>query len=142
MRPVDKNTLKRKFNISKKFVLRLLLLLVMVTGAIVFDACHDQLPEQLVEQHDAGSHQVSVSQVYFCNPVSSYKMRAGIDKFFSKILFTIGQDKFLSAFHNQKAFDLLKSESLKVRSPLNSMVHFRKFIICHHAATDDNLPLS
>jgi hypothetical protein len=117
------------------------MLVVVLAGAVVFDLCHNQEPKQLTtKQSEAGKHKLD-SQVFFYNPGSSFKIRTGTDKLFSKILFTIGQDKFLAAFHNQKAFDLIKSESLKVGSPLNPMVHFRKFIICHHAASDDNFPL-
>lgn len=135
--------MKTKINISRKFVLRMLLFAVVVAGAFVFDMCHKEAPEQLVaSQHDASKHHVDMSQVFFYTPVSSFKIRTGNDRLFSKILFTIGQDKFLSAFHNQKTYHLLKAESLKERSPHNLMVHFRKFIICHHFSSDDNPPLA
>jgi len=134
---------KRKINISKKIAWRLLTFIVLVAGAVVVDSLHDQLPEQLVKnQQDASEPQFDISQVFFCNPASSFKIRTGCDRLFSKILFTIGQDKFLTAFHNQKAFHLLKADALKVPLPQNLTVHFRKFMICHHSSSDDNAPLS
>lgn len=143
MRPVDENSLKRKLTISKKFVLRLALFIAVVSSAVIFDMCHDQLPEQLVEQQqDASQHQLDISQVFYYNPVNSFKIRTGSDRLLSKILFAIGHDRFLTAFHNHKAYHILKAESLKERSPQNQMVHFRKFIICHHSTSDDNLPIS
>ncbi len=135
--------MKLKRIISKQIALRLLVFVTLVAGAVIFDLCHDQLPEQLVKhQQDAPVTQFDMSQVFFCNPASSFKISTGYDRLFSKILFTIGQDKFLSAFHNQEAYHLLKAESLKERSPQNLMVHFRKFIICHHSSSDDNAPIS
>jgi len=134
---------KLKRHISKQIALRLLVFVTLVAGAVIFDLCHDQLPEQLVKhQQDASEPQVDMTQVFCCNPVSSFKIRTGYDRLFSKILFTIGQNKFLSAFHHQEAYHLLKAESLKERSPQNLTVHFRKFIICHHSNSDDNAPLS
>lgn len=121
----------------------MLAFVVLVVGAVVFDSVHDQPTGRLAEhQQDASEPQFELSHVFFYNPASSFKIRTGCDRLLSKILFTIGQDKFLSAFHNQKAFHLLKAESLKVRSPQNLAVHFRKFIICHHASSDDTAPLS
>lgn len=123
-------------------MLRLLLLLVVLAGAITFDVCRDQLPVPKAKQeNEAGGHQLE-SQFYFYNSASSFKIRTGMTKLFSKFLFTIGQDKFLAAFHNQKAFDLIKAESLKVGSPLNPTIYFRKFIICHHSASADEYLLS
>ena len=111
---------------------------ILVVGAFVFDACHDQLPKQdLKHQTESNNHQFDINEVYFYNPVSSFKIRTGMDKLLSKILFTVGQDKFLSSFHNQRAFHLMKVEALHVRSPLNPMLHFRKFIICHQCSSDD-----
>lgn len=123
--------------------LRLLVFVTLVAGAVIFDVCRDQLPEQLVkQQQDASEPQVELSPAFFCNPASSFKIRTGCDRLFSRILFTMGQDKFLTAFHNQEAYHLLKAESLKERSPQNLMVHFRKFIICHHSSSDDNAPIA
>lgn len=138
MPPVDEKFLKTKIHISRKITLRLLLFVLVVGGAVVFDLCHDQLPQELMkQQQDASEHQVIPAQVYFCNPGSSFKVRSGSDRLCSKILFSIGQDKFLTAFHNHITYHLLKVESLKERSPQKPMVHFRKFVICHHSNTDD-----
>nr|MBD3622377.1 hypothetical protein [Sunxiuqinia sp.] len=135
--------MKLKRIISKQIALRLLVFITLAAGAVIFDLCHDQLPEQLVKhQQDASEPQVDMSPTYFCNPASSFKIRMGCDRLVSKILFTIGQDRFLTAFHNQEAYHLLKAESLKERSPQNLMVHFRKFIICHHSSSDDNAPIA
>lgn len=129
---------KTKIDISQKFIIRLLLFITVIGGAYVFDLCRDQLPEQLVDhQQDASEHHVDMSHMFFYNPVSGFKIREGSDRLFSKILFAIGQDKFLASFHNHKAYHVLKAESLKERSPGNQMVHFRKFIICHHSSSDD-----
>lgn len=135
--------MKFKRLISKQIALRLLVFLALIAGAVIFDLCHDQLPEQLVKsQQDASEPQIDMSQVFCCNPASSFKIRTGSDRLISKILFTIGQDKFLSAFHHQEVYHLLKAESLNERSPQNLTVHFRKFIICHHSSSDDNAPRS
>ena len=118
------------------------MLLLVLTGAMIFDACYDQLPAQLAaHQNEAGKHKLD-SQVYFYNPVSNFKIRTGTDKLFSKILFTIGQNKFLASFHNQKASDLIKAEALKVCDPISPMIYFRKFIICHHSGSEDYYLLS
>lgn len=120
----------------------MLLLLVIVTGAIVFDACRGQLPVELVEhQEDADNHRFDISQVYFYNPVSGFKISAG-DRLFSKFLFAFGHDRFVSAYHNQKISNLLKVEALKVRTPFNLMTHSRKLMISHLSGLDDDLPLS
>ncbi|MGQ7868222.1 hypothetical protein [Sunxiuqinia sp. sy24] len=143
MRPVDKNLVKLKTHISKEIMLRLLMFIAIVAGAVVFDMCHDQVPEQVVNQtQDTAEHQFDRSQVVFCNPVSSFKLRTGSDRLISKLLFSKGQDRFLSAYHNQKAYHVLKAESLKERSPQNAMIHFLEFMICHHASSDDNPPIA
>ncbi|WP_321287249.1 hypothetical protein [uncultured Sunxiuqinia sp.] len=130
--------MKAKFDISRRFIVRLLLFVLVIGGAYIFDRCHDQLPEQHADQQqDASKHHVNMSQMFVYNSVSSYKIRSGNNCLVSKILFTIGNDKFLAAFHNRKTFHVLKAESLKERSPQNLMVHFRKFMICHHFSSDD-----
>jgi len=121
----------------------MLLMVVLVAGAYIFDSCHHQLPKQDLKHHTASnSHRLDINEVYFYNPVSSFKMRTGMDKLLSKILFAVGQDKFLSTFHNQMAYHLMKEESLHLRSPLNPMIHFRKFIICHQSNPDEHPVLS
>lgn len=117
--------------------------MVIIAGAYVFDSCHKEIPTPVTKhQNDKSSHEFGLGEVFFYNPVSSFKIMTGIDKLLSKILFTIGQDRFLSSFHNQKTFHLIKAEAIKVPSPLNPMVYFREFIICHQSSSDDNPPLS
>ncbi len=124
-------------------MLRLVVLLALVASAVVFDLCHDQLPEQVASQtQDTSEHLFDQSQVAYCNPLSSFKMRTGSDRLISKILFSKGQDRFLSAYHNQKAYHVLKAESLNERLPQSARIHFLEFMICHHASSDDNPPLA
>ncbi len=124
-------------------MLRLVVLMALVAGAVVFDLCHDQLPEQVASQtQDTSEHLFDQSQVAYCNPLSSFKMRTGSDRLISKILFSKGQDRFLSAYHNQKAYHVLKAESLNERLPQSARIHFLEFMICHHASSDDNPPLA
>lgn len=121
----------------------MLLMVILVAGAYIFDSYHDQMPKKDLKHHTASrNQQIDINEIYFYNPVSSFKIRTGMDKLLSKILFTIGQDKFLSTFHNQLTYHLMKEESLHLRSPLNPMVHFRKFIICHQCTPDDAPSLS
>ncbi|WP_430973317.1 hypothetical protein [Sunxiuqinia rutila] len=135
--------MKRRTHISKKIMLRLVVLMALVAGAVVFDLCHDQLPEQVASQtQDTSEHLFDQSQVAYCNPLSSFKMRTGSDRLISKILFSKGQDRFLSAYHNQKAYHVLKAESLNERLPQSARIHFLEFMICHHASSDDNPPLA
>ena len=131
-----------KKNISKKVILRLLLFAAMIASAVLFDTFHEgsgtvaDATRQKSESLDMQS-----SHVFFCNPVSSFKILNGADKLFSGFLFTTGKSEFLTAYHNCRAFHLLKAETLQKRISFLEMAHFMEFNPSHHISPDDDASL-
>ena len=132
--------MKVKKTISKIQFHRLVIFLAIILSAVVFDAFHDK-PERLIDvtSHQAESHDIQASNVFFFNSVSSFKLRSGVDKLFSGFVFSASQNSFLTQYHSCRNFHLLKAERLDHRLPFILTANFMKFNCCHHSCPEDSL---
>lgn len=106
--------------------------------AIAFDVYHVDVSDVAVEtQENTTSSNVDVAQVFYFNPVNSFKVSTRADKLFSCTLYSANQDKLISRFHNYRSFHSLKEESLKCRMPFHLMAHFMKFTTVQYSSPDD-----
>ncbi|MGQ8337562.1 hypothetical protein ACUNWD_13520 [Sunxiuqinia sp. A32] len=133
--------MKKNKNISKAIIFRLVIVFLLFAGAMTFDLCHDQLPDQQNSaQENHSSHNLDATQVFFFNPASSFKLLDHGDKLLTRILYSANQDKFLAMFHNHRIFHSLKEDSLKDFTPFHLMAHFIKFTEIHYSSPDDYPP--
>ena len=130
--------MNRKKHISKKLLSRLLMFLVVTFAAVLFDAFHEG-PDQLAQTNHQHSDttDLEASQVFFFNPINSFKLRTGVNKLFTGFLIADSQNQFLAQYHNLRSFHLLKAESLKDHPSFIQMAHFMKFNSCHRLSPDD-----
>ncbi|WP_423130417.1 hypothetical protein [Gaoshiqia sp. Z1-71] len=124
--------------ISKTLRLRLLLFFAAIGLAVLFDVYHEG-SGRLINELENRSETVNMqnAQVFFYNPVNTFKLLSGTDKLFTGLIFAASQNDFLTKYHNCRTFYLLKAESVNEHPSFLFMAHFMKYNFCHHANPDD-----
>lgn len=130
--------MKIRRSISKSFTHRILLFFAVILGAVIFDAFHNEPVSEIdMCNHQTNSHDLQASDIFFFNPVSTFKIRTGVEKLFSGIVFAGSQNEFLKQYHNYRSFHLLKAESLNKWQLFSETAHFMLFNHCHHVSPVD-----
>ena len=129
--------------ISKHFLLRLCLLIILIGAAAVFDMYHS------TNQELAGSinkipakKDVDGTKMFFCNQVNTYNLKTAANEFSFRFRFFCTQDKFLLKHYNLRTFQLMKAESIHSFFPVFCSFHSLPFNRVLYASPDDNPPLS
>ncbi len=116
----------------------MLIFAAVILSAILFDAFHQSQDSMAKETHQhSESHDLQASHVFYFNSISNFKLRSGVDKLFSGLVFSGCENELLAEYHNNRTFHLLKAESLHNPVPFMQMAHFMKFNSCHHICPDD-----
>lgn len=124
-------------------MLRLVIITVMFASALAFDLCHDTQSIQIDKTtQNTADHSLDAGQVYFFNPINSFKLSDGNDKLITRILFDANQDKFLAEYHNHRIFHSLKEESVNRFVPFHLLAHLIKLSTVDYSSPDDYHPLA
>lgn len=127
---------------SNHLLLRLLLLIVLICSAAVFDMYHS------ANQKFAGAlakipvqDDLEVNKVFFCNQVNTFNLKTPASEFSVRFKLACTQDKFLLKHYNLRTFQLMKAESLHSAYPVFSSYHSLPFNRVLYASPDDIPPL-
>ena len=129
--------------LSKSFIIRLCLLLLLVGAAAVFDMYHaanQMLSEKI---HKIPSPDESgTNKTFFCNQVPTNNLKtSGID-FSIRLKFACTQNKFLLKHYNLRTFQLMKAETVHSFFPTVCSFHSLPFNRVLYDNPDDTPPLS
>ena len=127
---------------SNHFILRLLLLVMLIGSAAVFDMYYS------ANQKLAGSlskvptqDDIQGSKMFFCNQVNTYNLKTPASEFSVRFKLAYTQDKFLLKHYNLRMFQLMKAESLHSSLPVFSTFHSLPFNRVQYFSPDDIPPL-
>lgn len=121
-----------------------MLFIAVVATAVLFDLSRDKSDIKLSESHNTkGSSSHELSQFCFYSTFNSFKLKSFPNKFSARKLFLRTQSEFLQKYHNLKAGQSAKSESLKNYIAADLQIHLIRFQKCLYRNPDDGeLPLS
>lgn len=129
--------------ISKHFILRFCLLLLLVGGAAVFDLYH--VSSQKVADNlrkNPSSEKTECNKVFFCNQLPTYNLKISGNDFSIRFRLACSQDKYLVKYYNLRTFQLMKAETVHSFFPSVSSFHSLPFNRVLYASPDDTPPLS
>lgn len=125
--------------ISKRFVIRMLMVLAVIVAAVLLDSLHEGSEKLVSEtQQRSESQFLHANPVFYYNQLSQFRPKKGVDRLFSRLLIAVTQKEFLSRYHNYRAFHLLKAEARRGQLPFVRVVHFSEFTVCHRSTADDD----
>jgi len=129
--------------ISKHFILRICLLLLMVSGAAVFDLYHvaNQKLSDNVRKKPA-TDEAESNKVFFCNQLPTYNLKTAGNDFQIRFRLAYSQDKFLLKHYNLRTFQMMKAETVQCFVPSVCSFHSLPFNRVLYASPDDTPPLS
>jgi hypothetical protein len=128
---------------SKHFMMRLCLLLLLVSGAAVFDmyhAAHQQLADSI--RKIPVPDQSDTNKTFFCNQVPTYNLKTSGTELSFRSRFACTQNKFLLKHYNLRTFQLMKAEAVHSSFPSVCMFHSLPFNRVLYDSPDDTPPLS
>lgn len=129
--------------ISKHFLLRLCLLLLLVGAAALFDMYHTANQKIAEKIHNIPSpNETEANKTFICNQVSSFNLRTLGTEFSIRFRFAYTQDKFLLKHYNLRTFQLMKAEAVHSSFPKVHSFHSLPFNRVLYASPDDTPPLS
>ena len=132
----------RKY-ISKHFIMRLCLLLLLVSGAAVFDVYHAASQKEAGNvQKKPSSEETESNKVFFCNQLPTYNLKTAGNEFSVRFRLAYSQDKFLLKHYNLRTFQLMKAETVHCFVPSICSFHSLPFNRVLYASPDDTPPLS
>ena len=129
--------------ISKHFIVRLCLLLVLVSGAAVFDIYHvanQKLADNIRKK--PATDEAESNKVFFCNQLPTYNLKVSANDFCVRFSLSYSQDKFLLKHYNLRTFQLMKAETVHCFVPSVCSFHSLPFNRVLYASPDDTPPLS
>ncbi|OFX59229.1 MAG: hypothetical protein A2066_09645 [Bacteroidetes bacterium GWB2_41_8] len=129
--------------ISKHFILRMCLLMVLVGAAALFDAYHagnQELSDSI--RKIPAPKDVDSGKMYFYNQVNNFNLKTAAGEFSVRFRFFCTQDKFLLKHYNLRTFQLMKAESLHSFFPVVCSFHSLPFNRVIYSSPDDTPPLS
>lgn len=129
--------------ISKHFITRICLLLLLVSGAAVFDLYHvaNQKFSDNVRKKPA-TDEAESNKVFFCNQLPTYNLKTAGTDFTVRFRFSYSQDKFLQKHYNLRTFQVMKAETVHCFVPSLCSFHSLPFNRVLYASPDDTPPLS
>lgn len=129
--------------ISKHFILRICLLLLLVSGAAVFDLYHvaNQKLSDNVRKKPA-TDEAESNNVFFCNQLPTYNLKTAGSDFTVRFRLSFSQDKYLLKYYNLRTFQLMKAEMVQCFVPSLCSFHSLPFNRVLYASPDDTPPLS
>jgi len=132
----------RKY-ISKHFIMRICLLLLLVSGAAVFDLYHvaNQKLSDNVQKKPA-TDEAESNKVFFCNQLPTYNLKTAGNDFQIRFRLAYSQDKFLLKHYNLRTFQMMKAETVQCFVPSVCSFHSLPFNRVLYASPDDTPPLS
>ncbi len=132
----------RKY-ISKYFVLRFCLLLLLVGGAAIFDLYH--VANQKISDNVRkipSSNETDSNKIFFCNQLPTYNLKVSANDFTIRFRLSVSQDKYLLKYYNLRTFQLMKAETVHCFVPSVCSFHSLPFNRVLYASPDDTPPLS
>ncbi len=129
--------------ISKHSIMRLCLLLVLVSGAAVFDLYHvanKKLSDNIRKQ--PSSNEAENNKVFFCNQLPTYNLKTTGNDLSVRFRLSFSQDKYLLKYYNLRTFQLMKAETVHCFVPSVCSFHSLPFNRVLYASPDDTPPLS
>ena len=129
--------------ISKHFILRLCLLILLIGSAAVFDMYHasnQKLADSLTKV--PAKKDMEGCKMSFCNQVNTYNLKTPAGEFSIRFRLAYTQDKFLLKHYNLRTFQLMKAESLHSFFPVICSFHSLPFNRELYSSPDDMPPLS
>jgi hypothetical protein len=129
--------------ISKHFILRLCLLLLLVSGAAVFDLYHvaNQKLADNVRKNPV-TDGAENNKVFFCNQIPTYNLKTSGNDFTIRFRLSYSQDKYLLKYYNLRTFQLMKAETVHCFVPSVCSFHSLPFNRVLYASPDDTPPLA
>ena len=100
--------------ISKHFLMRFCLLLLLVGGAAVFDLYH--VANQKISDNvrkTPSSNEADGNKVVFCNQLPTYNLKISGNDFSVRFRLSYSQDKYLLKYYNLRTFQLMKAETVQ-----------------------------
>jgi len=129
--------------ISKHFIMRVCLLLLLVSGAAVFDLYHvaNQKLSDNIRKKPA-TDEAESNKVFFCNQLPTYNLKTAGNDFQIRFRLAYSQDKFLLKHYNLRTFQMMKAETVQSFVPSVCSFHSLPFNRVLYASPDDTPPLS
>lgn len=129
--------------ISKHFIMRICLLLLLVSGAAVFDLYHvaNQKLSDNVRKKPV-TDEAENNKVFFCNQLPTYNLKTAGNDFQIRFRLSYSQDKFLLKHYNLRTFQMMKAETVQCFVPSVCSFHSLPFNRVLYASPDDTPPLS
>ena len=129
--------------ISKHFIMRICLLLLLVSGAAVFDLYHvaNQKLSDNIRKKPA-TDEAESNKVFFCNQLPTYNLKTAGNDFQIRFRLAYSQDKFLLKHYNLRTFQMMKAETVQCFVPSVCSFHSLPFNRVLYASPDDTPPLS
>ena len=128
--------------ISKHFILRLCLLILLIGSAAVFDMYHassQTLADSLTRV--PSKNDMDGCKMFFCNQVNTYNLKTPSNEFSVRFRLAYTQDKFLLKHYNLRTFQLMKAESLHSFFPVICSFHSLPFNRVLYSSPDDVPPI-
>jgi hypothetical protein len=127
----QKKLVKYDLKISKKGLLRLAALIVVVGATVILDIYFDKHPVGLEEiEADSGQADKSENMICLYNPFSSLSAKISIQKIPSRILYEQSHNKLIQKYHQQHDSQILKTDYKKTVNP--SLLSFLQLIAGHY----------
>ena len=133
--------IKRKINISKKLLVRLLVFFLLTFTAFLLDAYLHKNPAEINSNEASTKHQnPNQSEVYVLAQPVSFSVKTAIQKVSERKLQIEAHNKFLKDYHSIRNFQVLKAEVVHQTTPLIASYHY--LVFQNHFFSPDDVPLS
>lgn len=127
---------------SKSFIVRLGLLLVLVGAAAIFDMVHASDHSTEKASKKPVSDETATNKTFFCNQVPSFNLKTSFTEFSIRCRFASTQDKFLIKYYNLRTFQLMKAEAIYSSFSVLCQYHSLPFRRVLYSSPDDTPPLA
>jgi hypothetical protein len=127
---------------SKNFVVRLCLLLVLVGAAAIFDMVHASDHSTEKSSKSPVSDETATNKAFFCNQVPSFNLKTSFTEFSIRCRFASTQDKFLIKYYNLRTFQSMKAEAIHSSFTVLCQFHSLPFSRVLYSSPDDTPPVA
>ena len=131
----------RKY-IAKVWTPKLLLLLVLVAGAVLFDVFHEGSPATAAEQQQSPlSQDLGGSATIVCNPAYDFNLKSQINRLPVRHVVQ-QQSNYLRELHLQKLYHQALAEVNTHPTPTGLTIRFLLSLKCRYSSADSVDPLA
>lgn len=132
-----------KKHLSKHFILRISLLIVLVGAAALFDMYHtgNQKLADTIRKIPVPKD-IDSGKIYICNQVNTFNLKTPATELSVSFRFYSTQDKFILKYYNMRTFQLMKAESAQANFAVVHSYHSLPFNRVVYSSPDDTPPLS